>query len=126
MLAGIAIVQAITQVAPELTDEIGLKWPNDVLLGADLATGRKVAGVLIETAYRQNRMEHAIVGMGINVNQDATGLPTVPPDVPLPTSLRLYVGRPVDRTDLLVALGQAWNESAWPRKGRPQHFHTVA
>ena len=38
MLAGIALVRAIVQVAPELADEIGLKWPNDVLLGEDLAT----------------------------------------------------------------------------------------
>ena len=110
MLAGIALVRAIVQVAPELADEIGLKWPNDVLLGADLATGQKVAGILIESSYRDDQFEYAVVGMGVNVNQQAADLPAVPPEAPAPTSLRLHLGRPLDRSALLIALCGAWAE----------------
>lgn len=110
MLAGIAVVRSIVNVLPELTDEIGLKWPNDVLLGADFASGSKVAGILIETSYTRQSMEYAVVGMGINVNQGADGLPKVPPGAPPPTSLRLHLGRTVDRSDLLISLGQVWSE----------------
>lgn len=116
MLAGISVVRAILSIVPDLSDEIGLKWPNDVLLGADLATGRKVAGILIETSYRDNVMQHAVVGIGINVNQDPGALPKVAPGAPLPTSLLSYVGRPIDRSDLLIALGQVWNELLGPKK----------
>ena len=116
MLAGIALVRAIVQVAPELADEIGLKWPNDVLLGEDLATGQKVAGILIESSYRNDQLEYAIVGMGINVNQQAAELPAVPPEAPAPTSLRLHLGRPLDRSSLLIALCTAWGELLGPQR----------
>ena len=116
MLAGIAVVRAILSVTPELSDEIGLKWPNDVLLGQDLAGGRKVGGILIETSYRDNKMQYAIVGIGINVNQEMDGLPSVPPTAPQPTSLLAYVGRPFDRSDLLITLGQVWNELLGPKQ----------
>lgn len=116
MLAGIAVVRAIVSVLPELADEIGLKWPNDVLLGADLASGRKVAGILIETAYLQNQMEHAIIGIGINVNQSEDHLPRLAPDMPAATSLRIEVGRSIDRSDLLIALGKAWSDLLEPQE----------
>jgi BirA family biotin operon repressor/biotin-[acetyl-CoA-carboxylase] ligase len=116
MLAGIALVRAIVQVAPELADEIGLKWPNDVLLGEDLATGQKVAGILIESSYRNDQLEYAVIGMGINVNQQAAELPAVPPEAPVPTSLRLHLGRPLDRAALLIALCGAWAELLGPQR----------
>jgi BirA family transcriptional regulator, biotin operon repressor / biotin---[acetyl-CoA-carboxylase] ligase len=116
MLAGISVVRAILSVVPDLSDEIGLKWPNDVLLGQDLATGRKVAGVLIETAYHQSAMHYAVVGIGINVNQETHSLPNVPPGAPQPASLLTYVGRQIDRSDLLIALAQVWNELLGPKQ----------
>jgi BirA family biotin operon repressor/biotin-[acetyl-CoA-carboxylase] ligase len=116
MLSGLAVVRAILSIVPDLTDEIGLKWPNDVLLGPDLAAGRKVAGILIETSYRDNEMEFAVVGIGINVNQDQQLLPKVPAAAPLPTSLLAYVGRAINRSDLLIALGQVWNELLGPKR----------
>lgn len=122
MLAGIALVRAIVQVAPELADEIGIKWPNDVLLGADLASGRKVAGILIESSYRNDQIEYAIVGMGLNVNQQAVELPAVPPEAPPPTSLRLHLGRMVDRADLMIALCQVWAELLGPQRAEHDIF----
>ena len=116
MLSGIAVVRAILSILPDLSDEIGLKWPNDVLLGPDLASGRKVAGILIETSYCNNLMECAVVGIGINVNQPVQLLPKVPQPAPQPTSLLAHVGRPIDRSDLLIALGQVWNELLGPKR----------
>lgn len=116
MLAGITVVRAILSIVPALSDEIGLKWPNDILLGEDLATGRKVAGILIETSYRNNAMQYAVVGIGLNVNQEQGALPNVPANAPPPASLLSYVGRPIDRSDLLIALGKVWNELLGPKK----------
>jgi BirA family biotin operon repressor/biotin-[acetyl-CoA-carboxylase] ligase len=44
--------------------KVGIKWPNDVILGS-----RKVAGILVEGAVSGNRCEHLVAGIGINVGQ---------------------------------------------------------
>lgn len=123
MLSGIAVVRAVLSILPDLSDEIGLKWPNDVLLGPDLASGRKVAGILIETSYCSSVMECAVVGIGVNVNQPVQLLPKVPPTAPQPTSLLAHVGRPIDRSDLLIALGQVWNELLGPKRTDHNIYH---
>lgn len=41
-----------------------IKWPNDLYYDK-----RKIAGVLIESAIYGNRMDYAIAGIGLNVNQ---------------------------------------------------------
>ncbi len=51
-------------VARDLAPE--LKWPNDVLL-----SGRKVAGILLETAVKGGIAEAAVLGIGLNVSPDS-------------------------------------------------------
>lgn len=48
------------------TSEIRIKWPNDVYVGS-----KKIAGILIENTLRENTIQNAIVGVGININQTA-------------------------------------------------------
>ena len=89
LVAGEAAAEAISTVTA-LGPEI--KLPNDILLG-----GRKVAGILAEA--RDGRV---VLGIGINVNLTEDKLPT---DVDLPaTSLRVELGREVDRAELLTEL----------------------
>ncbi len=42
-----------------------LKWPNDIYVGK-----RKLAGILLELDYSGEFVEQAIIGIGINVNQE--------------------------------------------------------
>ena len=42
-----------------------LKWPNDIYIGK-----RKLAGILLELDYTGNLVEQAIIGIGVNVNQE--------------------------------------------------------
>jgi BirA family biotin operon repressor/biotin-[acetyl-CoA-carboxylase] ligase len=57
---------AIAETIEESTKEaVTIKWPNDVLI-----KGQKVAGLLTETLFNGNTFERAIVGIGINVDQD--------------------------------------------------------
>ncbi len=123
MMAGVATVRAIVALAPELIEDIGLKWPNDVVVGEDLAHARKVGGILIETSFVRDQVDYAIVGIGINVNQAADALPNVPASAPPPTSLRLEMGRMLDRTALLVALCQAWEELVAPQAATHDIYH---
>ncbi len=72
-----------------------LKWPNDVVV-----TGRKLAGVLTEMNTRGQQLEHVILGIGVNVNARE-----LPPEIAaLATSLRLELGREVDREAFMGAL----------------------
>ncbi|GIV78771.1 MAG: biotin--[acetyl-CoA-carboxylase] ligase [Litorilinea sp.] len=106
MVAGLAVLEAIAGLDPRLASQVWLKWPNDVLLGAEGAQAGKVAGILIETAFQQGELHYAVLGMGINVNQARHELPPVAPPTPEPASIRLALGRVVDRTDLLIGLCQ--------------------
>lgn len=123
MIAGIVAVRAIAWLVPDLTDDLGLKWPNDVVIGADLAGARKTGGILIESSFLRDQVDFALVGIGINVNQDAATLPVVPADAPPPTSLRVVVGRTIDRTALLIALCRAWEELVSPDASPHDIYH---
>lgn len=100
LLAGLAVVEAIEEVAGL---RAGVKWPNDVLVdagGEDLpgwGTRRKVVGILGDLALVPEGRA-VVVGIGVNVDQTADELP-----VPTAASLA-QLGRAPDRTDLLRAL----------------------
>lgn len=69
-----------------------IKWPNDIFI-----ENRKVAGVLIESLISRNRMDSALIGIGLNVNQQHFSLPSA-------TSLFLELKQEFDREQLLCSL----------------------
>jgi len=100
LLAGAAVARAVAPlgVSPHL------KWPNDVQLLSDGGGRRKLAGVLTEMVSAGSRVEHVVVGIGINAN--ATAFPAELAD--RATSLRLATGQPIDRARLLAGLLDAF------------------
>ncbi len=70
----------------------GIKWPNDLLIGE-----RKVGGILMEVQAEGERLEYAVVGVGINANID----PSAFPDDWMATSLSQEGGSEVSRTALI-------------------------
>lgn len=65
LAVGVALAEAIDPRPAEAL-RVGLKWPNDLwLVGAD-EPGRKLGGVLIETAP-SGSSRVAVIGVGINV-----------------------------------------------------------
>jgi BirA family biotin operon repressor/biotin-[acetyl-CoA-carboxylase] ligase len=93
MICSLAVCDAISESCGV---EAQVKWPNDVLID-----GKKVCGVLTELGLLGERLEYALVGMGINVNVD---FGAAPPLMAPATSLLMEVGRPVSRLDLLVGV----------------------
>ncbi|WP_323793951.1 biotin--[acetyl-CoA-carboxylase] ligase [Nocardioides sp.] len=91
---------------------VGVKWPNDVLIGE-----RKVAGILVERIDTPDGPA-AVVGVGINVGLREDELP-----VPHATSLEIELARPVDRTDVLVDVLSAIREAfdAWEAGGESRN-----
>lgn len=72
----------------------GIKWPNDVILD-----GKKSCGILIESETGADQPFY-IVGIGLNVNQDAAAFDGLPEA----TSVRVARGRAIERGPLLAAL----------------------
>ena len=62
--------------------ETRLKWPNDIYVG-----NRKLAGILLELDYTGNMVEQAIIGIGVNVNQEE--FPTMDR---IPVSMKMLQG----------------------------------
>ncbi len=103
MLAGVAVVEAIAEQTPALSDRIRLKWPNDVLI-KDGADAGKVAGILVETSLIGTDIAYALLGIGVNVNQSASQLAAVSAPGIRPVSLAAAIGKPLDRQTLLIAV----------------------
>jgi BirA family biotin operon repressor/biotin-[acetyl-CoA-carboxylase] ligase len=97
MICGLAAVDAIES---ETGLEAGLKWPNDILTG-----GAKAGGILTEIGLRGDRVDYAVVGLGLNVNLDPARLPGEL--LMEATSLAHVLGESVPRLPLLWALLQA-------------------
>lgn len=89
LVAGNAVAKAIADITG-LDPKI--KFPNDILIG-----GRKVAGILAESSEGR-----VLLGIGVNANQEEAELPADAQTEP--TSLRLELGRRVDRAELLAAI----------------------
>lgn len=105
-LTALAVRDTVVEVLRAGAEPITVKWPNDVLVGR-----RKVAGILIECDLLGDRVRHAVVGIGLNVN--STDLP----EELVATSLRMASGghlherRAVLRT-LLAALDHRYTQWA--------------
>ena len=47
------------------TPKLSIKWPNDIL-----SANKKICGILIENSIKGHFIKNAVVGIGINVNQE--------------------------------------------------------
>jgi BirA family biotin operon repressor/biotin-[acetyl-CoA-carboxylase] ligase len=104
MLAGVALCEAVEQVAPV---SASLKWPNDLLLpagpGAPPAT-HKAAGILCECELASDQIEWVVVGIGVNVNWTPAGAVDGRDLARVATSISAAAGEPIGRGALLRGL----------------------
>jgi BirA family biotin operon repressor/biotin-[acetyl-CoA-carboxylase] ligase len=94
MLTGLGAVAA-SEAIEQLGGDPKIKWPNDVLLG-----DKKVAGILAEGAWTADRLEYAVLGIGVNVRSES-----LPPSASFPaTSLDDEMGHEVNGNALLASI----------------------
>ena len=72
-----------------LSATVKIKWPNDILVN-----DKKICGILIENTLSGDKIQHSIVGIGLNVNQIAFTIAS-------PTSMKLVAGRDFDLAEEL-------------------------
>ncbi|MCF8459214.1 MAG: biotin--[acetyl-CoA-carboxylase] ligase [Flavobacteriales bacterium] len=109
-----AVALAVSDTVSELlpTNEVQIKWPNDVLVD-----GKKIAGILIENTLRGMNLENSIVGIGLNVNQVAfpSGLNA--------TSIQLISGQETELNAVLQLLNSYLEKYYLQlREGRFEHI----
>ncbi|WP_214629856.1 biotin--[acetyl-CoA-carboxylase] ligase [Paenibacillus agaridevorans] len=100
LLTAVALCRSLRRVT-ELN--VGIKWPNDLLID-----GRKISGILLESAAEDERLKHIVAGVGISVNLAANDYPEEVLEKAV--SLRIAAGRTFDRTELIAAFLKEWEE----------------
>ena len=53
---------AVRQVLALFSDQVSVKWPNDILI-----KGKKVGGILIENKIQGNLVTSSVIGIGLNI-----------------------------------------------------------
>lgn len=92
LISAVAVQDAIREITGHTTD---IRWPNDLLMN-----DKKFCGILTELSTDADRVRHAIVGIGINVNHGS-----FPDELhALATSLRLETSREWSRVEITAAL----------------------
>jgi BirA family biotin operon repressor/biotin-[acetyl-CoA-carboxylase] ligase len=84
---------AVMDTVEYYTDyDVKIKWPNDILVNR-----KKICGILIELNWSVTKVQSAVIGVGINVNQTQFELPHA-------SSLRNLSGTVVSPTELRTRL----------------------
>ena len=77
--------------------QVSIKWPNDIFIDS-----QKIAGILIETNWKNGRVEGAIVGIGVNISPVRS--------VGYATSLEELSGKSPEILSVLDELSKQMNE----------------
>ena len=107
-VAGVALHEAVSDLAESSAPHLALKWPNDLLLGR-----AKVAGLLLEAHNLSGTRAFAVVvGFGVNIT-------TAPSGTPYPAAALASIAPNLTTEDLIPALArsfakhfQAWRSAA--------------
>ena len=93
-LLNMAVSLAVNDTLKEMqTPELQVKWPNDIMSGSN-----KICGILIENIVKSNYIQAAVIGLGLNINQQDFG------EVTGATSLKNINGKDCDIEEVFSLL----------------------
>lgn len=100
LLTAVALCRSLRRIT---SLPIGIKWPNDLLI-----EGKKISGILLESAAEDERLCYVIAGTGISVNlEEADYTAEV---LERATSLRVASGTKWERSDIITDFLQEWEQ----------------
>ena len=86
---------AIKEELDTYTTDISIKWPNDIVMN-----GKKVCGILTEMSAQLDYINHVVIGIGINVQNES-----FPKEIEqVATSILMETGQHVNRAELIEAV----------------------
>jgi BirA family biotin operon repressor/biotin-[acetyl-CoA-carboxylase] ligase len=92
MLGALAVAEAFDKLG---VPNVGIKWPNDILIN-----GQKACGILVEVDWDGINLRGVILGIGVNVALDFTGTDLEGQA----TSIQSALTHPVNRLDVLTEI----------------------
>jgi BirA family biotin operon repressor/biotin-[acetyl-CoA-carboxylase] ligase len=95
LLTVIAAVSSAVALRKTTGLEVTIKWPNDLFFG-----GRKIGGILTELRSGPEGISRAVIGIGMNVNSEATDFPEELRGIA--TSVREETGEIFSRTEIII------------------------
>ena len=81
-------------------NKLKIKWPNDIM-----SENKKISGILIENSVKGKFINHAVIGVGINVNQRKFK------NLPNATSMFIETGREFSLDTLASRLGEIFSKN---------------
>lgn len=108
----VSITEMLKGYVPD-SNRLSIKWPNDIYYG-----DKKICGILIENTLTGNRIDRAIAGIGININQAA-----FLSDAPNPVSLKQLSGQEYDTDQLLSEVITLILSNMTLSESRPAEMH---
>jgi BirA family biotin operon repressor/biotin-[acetyl-CoA-carboxylase] ligase len=112
LLCAVAVAEALQS---DTDIDARIKWPNDIL-----ASTRKLGGILCEMRVEPGRVQHAVAGIGINVNMEGRDFPEGLRE--LATSVLIETGARHRRTPFTASVLDAlssWFERFFSEGGAP-------
>ncbi len=100
LLTAVALCRTIRKAVQV---DVGIKWPNDLLIG-----NKKISGILVESSGEDERIRYMVIGVGISCNLQVEDYP--PELREKVTSLYIESGKIVDRTKLIAAFLHQFEE----------------
>lgn len=100
LLAAVAVCRAIRLHVPV---DVGIKWPNDLLVER-----KKVCGILLESSAEDERLRYVVAGIGISANLSREDYPEELRE--RATSLLIESGREIDRHRLICEVMRQFEE----------------
>ncbi len=97
MLSKVVSLAAYDCAMEMLKKDVKIKWPNDIYF-----QNKKLCGILIENSIRNHHLNHTIVGIGFNVNQEI-----FPAELPNPVSLKMILQQELQLDDCFHSLCNA-------------------
>lgn len=88
------VAVSIQKVLSQYASDFKVKWPNDIYW-----KNSKIGGILIENSIMGARIEHSVIGVGLNVNQEQ-----FVSDAPNPISLFNIIDKKIDIIVLMKAI----------------------
>ena len=63
-LSATIAIATVNWLKSKTEQPVAVKWPNDIYVNS-----KKITGILIENKLKGSKIDHAIIGIGVNINQ---------------------------------------------------------
>lgn len=91
------VAAAVASALADLGIDSKIKWPNDIIIN-----DKKICGILVEMNSEENHINHIVIGIGLNINQDKSDFDSEIIDIA--SSLKIEMGKTYNRAEIMATV----------------------